>query len=295
MNLLGKIFRKLLLSNPSFWEKYDIQITPDHFYYPVPSSNDIPPNFFERCYECIGINWNYDEQHYYLATVFGKYCVELAPNQNLKMMSSIDAAVYFSLIRHHRPKKIIEIGSGESTRIAASACVANRQDGYPCELICIEPFPNDDLVKGFDGLSGLIKKKVQDMELSVFDDVDVLFIDSSHVVKIGSDVVWEILEIVPRLKPGCLIHWHDIFIPGEYLEEWVRQRLFWSEQYLLRAFLMYNRDFGIIWASNLMNKRSPALIRDVFRGHAMHKYPLSSFWVRRNVLQPLPQDRTLSI
>jgi len=270
----------MLLSYPSFWEKYGIQIVPDHFYFPVPSISDIESKSFRRTSQCLGLDWNINEQENHLDHVFGKYIHELKPRFQQKMISSIDSTIYYSMIRHYRPKKIIEIGGGESTRVAALACVRNLENA-PCELVCIEPFPSKELADGFDGLSRLIKARVQEVSLNEFTECDMVFIDSSHIVKIGSDVVMEILEIVPRVKARCLIHWHDIYIPREYPEEWVKQRLFWSEQYLLRAFLMFNRHFEIIWASQFMYQRNQEQIKKIFQDHGLHDYPISSLWVRR--------------
>lgn len=278
MSLLRKLFRGILIRNPEFWVRYGIQVTPDHFYYPVPSLKDFGPGFFKRVSPCGGIDWNTLEQKRHLTDVFSRYIGEIKPDHSLKMLSSIDSVVYYSMIRSYEPRKIIEIGSGESTRYAA---LAHRTNNSPCELVCIEPYPDDGLLKGLDGVARLIQKKVQDVGIGEFEGCDMLFIDSSHVVKMGSDVLWEILEVLPHLKKGCLIHWHDIFMPGEYPEEFVKNRIFWSEQYLLRAFLMFNRDFEIIWASNYMKVSEPGLVEEFFGEHSRHEYPVSSFWIRR--------------
>lgn len=278
MSLLHKLFRSILIRNPEFWVKYGIQVTPDHFYYPVPSVKDFGLDFFKRVSSCAGIDWNIQEQKRHLKDVFARYMVELKPDYKLKMLSAIDSLVYYSMIRSYKPRKIIEIGSGESTRYAAGA---RKKNDSPCELVCIEPYPDEGFLKGLDSATRLIQKKVQDVSIDEFAGCDMLFIDSSHVVKMGSDVLWEILEVLPQLKKGCLIHWHDIFLPGEYPEEFAKNRLFWSEQYLLRAFLMFNREFEIIWASNYMKIREPGLVKESFGEYSSHDYPVSSFWIRR--------------
>jgi hypothetical protein len=98
----------------------------------------------------------------------------------------------------------------------------NESGGNGCELLTIDPNPSRAIKHGFPGLSAVIEKRVEAVPLSDIVDCDLLFIDSSHVVRIGGDVNYEILEIVPRLKPGALVHWHDILLPGEYWEEWVK-------------------------------------------------------------------------
>ncbi len=258
-----------------------MQVTPDHFYYPVPSLQSLPPGFFERESPCTGLDWALETQRMHLEQTLPPYASEIAPNFSLRMLSSVDAAVYYAMIRRYRPRKVIEIGSGESTHYAALAC---RRNGNPCELVCIDPFPSAALsatMANYKGLGRLIEEKVEDVALTEFANCDLLFIDSTHVVKIGGDVIFEILEVVPLLPVGALVHWHDIFLPHHYPEEWVRQRLFWTEQYLVQAFLLFNRDFHVVWASHFMSQRDPAAIRRAVGAHADHAYPVSSLWVER--------------
>ena len=181
--------------------------------------------------------------------------------------------------RYYKPKKIVEVGCGKTTRIAAKACLKNGRQ-HPCKLVGIEPYPSPEISKGFAGFSRLIQKEVQHVELKEFTDCDILFIDSSHVVKAGSDVVTEILEILPRLKKGTLVHFHDIFMPKEYIRWFPDHRLFFTEQYLFQAFLMYNNSFRVFWASNYM----PLCVNvseTLFEKHMQQDYPVSSFWIQR--------------
>src|SRR5207247_5820903 len=96
---------------------------------------------------------------------------------------------------------------------------------------------------------------------------DVLFIDSSHTVKIGGDVNYLFLEVLPRLKPGVIVHVHDIFLPFEYPREWVRDDFrFWAEQYLLQAFLTFNSEFQVLMANNYLNHSYAKVLRRAFQG-----------------------------
>jgi hypothetical protein len=110
---------------------------------------------------------------------------------------------------------------------------------------------------GFPGLTRLVGTKVQDVPMAVFEELeanDILFIDSSHVVAIGSDTTREVLDIVPRLKPGVLVHFHDIFSPAEYPRGWVlEEHRFWNEQYLVEAFLSFNDRFEILYAGSYLH------------------------------------------
>ena len=164
--------------------------------------------------------------------------------------SGLDAAVLYALVRHLKPRRFIEVGSGFSTLLTALALRRNEADGAPpSEFVAIEPYPLEFL-DGLDGLTKLIVQPVQEVPLSLFDDLgegDVLFIDSSHVLKIGSDVQYLFLEVLPRLRKGVIVHVHDIFLPWEYPQEWVmREERFWNEAYLLQAFLTDNRRVEVL-------------------------------------------------
>jgi hypothetical protein len=129
-------------------------------------------------------------------------------------------------------------------------------------LTFIEPYPDRllGLFKEKDGESTkVVAKKLQDIDLSIFaalQENDILFVDSTHVSKTGSDVNKIIFEILPMLKPGVIIHFHDIFYPFEYLKEWVLgwKGFGWNEAYLLKAFLMYNQQFSILFFNTYLSK-----------------------------------------
>jgi hypothetical protein len=134
----------------------------------------------------------------------------------------------------------------------------------------------------------VLPKKVQEIPLEFFADLeggDILFVDSSHALRSGGDVWWEYCEILPRLKPGVLVHVHDISLPRPYPRVYFEQKLFWTEQYLLQAFLCYNRRFEVVWAGNYFDTRHPGRLQELFPVFADMKlrFPQSepsSFWIR---------------
>ena len=283
MEILRKIIGRLALKLFKVWEFFGLHVVPDNFYYPIPSTRDLDEAVFERESECIGLDWNIDTQKRYLREVFPAFTLEREFQIN-PGLSLVDAAILHCMIRRHKPEKMIEIGSGSSTEIAARACLMNRAEGSPCELIAIEPYPGKALMKGFPGLTTLKRERVQSVGVEAFEECDLLFVDSSHVVMTGSDVNYIQLEILPRLKKGCLIHFHDILLPGEYWRDWVKKRhIFWSEQYLLQAFLLFNHSFEVIWASRYMHLKNEKDIKAVFPffepGPGKHR--ITSFWIRR--------------
>jgi hypothetical protein len=203
---------------------------------------------------------------------------------------AVDAHVYYSLIRYYKPQRIIEIGAGNSTILAGAACLQNQEEtGEPVHLTAIDPFPYELHAGGkVPGLSRMIKSKVQDVDMKLFTSLvngDMLFIDSSHVLKSGGDVQREYLEILPRLNPGVFVHIHDISLPRPYPSTYYEQQLYWNEQYLLQAFLAFNSQFEVIWPGSFMMLNYPEKVCAVFPEFNLmrQQYPNSgptAFWMR---------------
>jgi len=185
-----------------------------------------------------------------------------------------DAIVLHAMLRHLRPRRMIEVGSGYST-----AMTLDTMDGWlgdETELTCIEPYPQllESLFRPGDAdRVRVLGKAVQDVPIETFQELeagDLLFIDSTHVVKAGSDVNYLFFEVLPRLRDGVWIHVHDVFFPFEYPMAWLAEGRAWQEDYLLRAFLMYNRRFEIRWYQqfmwtrhrDLLEAKIPAMVHD---------------------------------
>ncbi len=278
-------------------ERMGIHIVPNHFYEPVPDTRDIPEGFWERPSELIGIDLDEAAQIALLDEFQRKYKTEYdqflnpqsapagfsLPNRSF---SSVDAEILYCMIRHFKPRAIMEIGSGNSTLLSADAILKNsRETGSLATLVAIEPHPSERLEKGFPGLTRVIKAPVQSVPLGEFEmlrENDILFIDSSHVLKTASDVQYEYLEIVPRLGKGVIVHFHDIFLPFSYPKSWVVNELrFWNEQYVLQALLAFNRSFRTLWAGNYMNHKHPSALQQAFGSYSPHGTAPGSFWIRR--------------
>lgn len=172
--------------------------------------------------------------------------------------SWLDSRGLFALLRHWRPHRIIEVGSGYSSLLMAD--INRRFLSGETRIQCIEPYPRPFLRRPEFGIE-LIERKVQELELTIFEQLqagDLLFIDSSHVCKTGSDVTWLFLNVLPRLKPGVRVHIHDIFLPVEYPKQWVlEENRSWNEQYLLHALLMFSNGFKVLFANNYAFLRFP--------------------------------------
>jgi hypothetical protein len=163
--------------------------------------------------------------------------------------SWLDSRTLFVLLNEWKPRRMIEVGSGFSSLLSAD--INRRFLDSSMEFSCIEPYPRDFLRQPIPGLSAVLEKKVEEVPLDYFAQLqrgDILFIDSSHVSKTGSDVNYLFFEVLPRLKPGVRIHVHDIFLPHDYPKEWVLgDNRSWNEQYLLRALLMYSSGFRVLF------------------------------------------------
>jgi hypothetical protein len=171
-----------------------------------------------------------------------------------------DADYWYQFVRTTRPNRIIEIGSGHSTLLTRVAIAGAQSDapGYTCEHICIEPYEMPWLES--EGVK-VIRSRVEDLETTFFGQLeagDVLFIDSSHVIRPQGDVLFEFLELLPKLKVGVVVHVHDIFTPKDYPATWITGEVrFWNEQYLLEAFLSHNSQWQILGALNFLHHHFP--------------------------------------
>jgi hypothetical protein len=270
----------LAQSQPELSDRWGYHIRPIHYYEPLPDFRSITREQTQRKRAFPAIDFRRDDQ-LRLLDELQSYAREL-PETDLvnDYFSGLDAVVYYSLIRHLKPRRIIEIGGGYSTRLASKALSANASG----RLTCIEPYPEERLSDAPFGVH-LVTKRVEDVDVSFFATLeanDILFIDSSHTVKFGSDVCYEFLEILPALKRGVWVHVHDIFFPHDYPAEWLlKRRLALNEQYLLEAFLSFNRDFEIALSNYWLQLECRNEVARLWPHAGSSGAGPSSFWMRR--------------
>lgn len=237
---------------------------PGHFYSPIPDLDAIDRYahtlFDQRLADIPGIDLRTSRQLSLLES-FGAYQHDLPFTDEQRpglrysfsnpYFSYGDAVVLYSMLRHRQPKRIVEVGSGFS-----SAVMLDTNDRFCNRAITmtfIDPFPDRllSLLTGDDAVQHeVISDVVQNVPIELFTDLeagDVLFIDSSHVAKAGSDVVLLVTSVLPQLRQGVLIHFHDVFWPFEYPEDWIRGGRAWNESYLLKAFLQFNAVFSVLF------------------------------------------------
>lgn len=227
-------------------EKMGVHIKRPHFYSPLPTVSELDESLWEETNDA-GIDWN-DDRYLELLGKLSAFTGDFRQivesgrwDPSNPAFSHYDAIIYYCMIRHLKPLRIVEVGAGYSTQLASLAATDTGTS-----ITCVEPYPSDAL-RGLD--VRLLKRRVQDVDMKEFESLrsgDVLFVDSSHVAKIGSDVNHLFLKVLPRLADGVNVHVHDIAIPKTYGAQLTRDLCtFWNEQYVLHAFLMHNSKWDV--------------------------------------------------
>ncbi len=268
-----------------------------HFYSPVvdPAALESQKDRLwpESIPECLGIDFNDASHRRVLKQDFKRFIKDYDYPEQAQDESSfytqnsqfswLDARALFVLLRSLRPSRIIEVGSGFSSLLMAD--VNDRFLESAVDITCIEPYPRDFLRQQLPGLNRVIIQCVQDVPLQTFEQLksgDLLFIDSSHVSKTGSDLNYLMFEVLPRLDRAVHIHFHDIFLPAEYLKEWVLEdNRSWNEQYLLRALLMQTDAYQVTFGSNYAQLKFPELVADALGFDDRRSFGGGSFWIQK--------------
>lgn len=272
-----------------------VGVFPIRYHYYEPQFDNRNLNFSNSSNRSLpGINWNIEGQLSFLS--FLKFSEEVMrmPHEkrfegsefylNNGSFESGDAEYWYQIIRYIKPRKIIEVGSGNSTKIAMQAIKKNVEDdsSYRCKHMCIEPYEQTWL----EGSAvELYRKKVEEIDTEFFlqlESGDLLFIDSSHIIRPDGDILKEQLEIFPSLKSGVIVHIHDIFSPKNYLRKWLLEDVkFWNEQYLLEAFLTHNNDWTVLGALNYLHHNHYLELKKVAPHLNKHREPGSFYMVKK--------------
>ncbi len=249
---------------------------PGHYYSPIPDIADIEAHrtsyFYSARNDITGISLNVANQ---LATVaeFQKFANDYQPAADQSsaalagtrfflangFFESLDAFVLYAMLRHFTPQQLIEVGSGYSSALTLD--VSARCLATPPRLTFVDPEPQRLMAQLNSGdleRATVLAQRVQELDPSRFEQLDrndILFIDSSHVAKIGSDVNFLLFEVLPRLAAGVIVHIHDIFWPFEYPETWYREGRCWNEIYLVRALLSAGSRYEILHFNSYLFQR----------------------------------------
>lgn len=270
---------------------------PGHFYSPVVDVDELrreQARVWPAKPQVLGIDFNDAYHERVLREYFPAFYTDLAyPKRSdgnpltfyvdNDQFSWLDCRALFVLLRAWRPKRFIEVGSGFSTLLSAD--VNSRFLHKSMRICCVEPYPRPELHAPSLGLDRLLVRRVQDVGLGLFDTLgagDVLFIDSSHVAKTGSDVNHLCFEVLPRLRQGVRVHFHDIFFPDDYPKSWaLDQYRGWNEQYVVRALLMYSGHFRVLFSSNYAFSAHTAALGEALREADGAIYGGGSLWIEK--------------
>jgi hypothetical protein len=269
-------------------------LTRKHFYSPIPGSLD--DRVWGSRSPMYGVDMDLDRQLRWVEAITAPYRTEFQPPIPMTgdytyryrngFFEAGDADVLFGMLRSTQPKRVVEFGSGHSTSVIQYALARNSIDGAPCVHEVYDPFAPDYLTKGLvpSKVHGLAAENVGDQVFRDLGAGDVLFVDTSHTVRIGGDVIRIVCEGLPLLSPGVVVHFHDIFLPYQYPRAWFEENEnYWAEQYLLQAFLAFNDDFEVLAGLQALARDRPVELRSLLPALRADSRP-SSCWLRRRPL-----------
>ena len=274
---------------------------PGHFYSPIPSREEVKDSA-DRIFsstDVLDVDLNIDKQFTLLETFKTKRSefpydfLNAKENEELRYRFTkrpqyrySDVMFLYQVMRHLEPQQIVEVGSG-----ASSAVMLDINDLFynsSIKFTFIEPYPERlyEFLRGQDHNNAtIITEKVQDVPMDVFQSLkenDILFIDSSHVSKVGSDVNHIFFNILPRINAGVWIHFHDIFYPFELPMHWILQNgRFWNESYILRAFLMNNDAYEIMLFNTLLHKNYRYWFENEMPECLIDEGDTGSIWIKK--------------
>ncbi|MCH9051632.1 MAG: hypothetical protein IIA72_11205 [Proteobacteria bacterium] len=280
---------------------YNISRTRD-YYSPLPSVSELKVNVkrWDKPNELSGIQYDVDAFKELFLKMLSQYYAEFSKFPEYDEIKAkgfgpgfpaLDALTLYMMIRDRKPKQYIEVGAGLSTYYCSLAAEENRANGYPMQIRCIEPYPYEKL---YD-IPGIIiyDKEVQDIDISFFQELrenDVLFIDSSHILKIDGDIPFLYLEVLPNLNKGVLIHIHDIPFPYNtpYPPDlWIFEQdwpMFWNEAMVLQAFLCFNDKFRIVLSTPLLRFFEESILEEnvpIYESLEQNPNAFSSIWIQK--------------
>jgi predicted O-methyltransferase YrrM len=277
---------------------YGLPVDPLHYYSPLPDIRGLKRRLsrWHHVDTGVGIDWNLDAQ----VAFTERLAASPAAADTIPSLADVTAQGYgpgygdveartlYLVLRQLRPKRVIEVGSGVSTVFTLAALDANRGAGTNASLTCIEPFPRAPL-RGLaaKGAIALDAREVQDADPRLFEVLernDVLFIDSTHVSKKDSDVDFLVLDVLPRLAPGVVVHIHDIPFPFQALpadHPLFDLSILWNEAALVKAFLLFNSAFEVLMCQSLLHVERPDVLKRLAPKYNAATHVPTSLWLRR--------------
>lgn len=289
---------KRAIKSKAFWffQRFGVHILPVHYYSPVPDLRDLKSRqkhwYVES--EMPGIKWDLKAQKVKLKKILSRYVDEIGELPRYDDIAAkgfgqgygpVESAVLYAFLRWLKPKRFLEIGSGISTYYAALAMEKNRLEGSQGTVTCIEPYAPDYFSQ--IRVDTLHRKRLEEVDIALFRNLsrgDMVFIDSTHTVKIGNDVTRFYLDILPRIAAGVTVHIHDIPFPfpTPKPEYWIYEVLaFWSEPALVQAVLQNNNSLAVEFCLSYLHLKDPDFLKSLVSWYdpRIH-YPSSLYWQR---------------
>ncbi|MDB6022025.1 MAG: hypothetical protein JWQ04_1882 [Pedosphaera sp.] len=278
--------------HPEIADRQGYIVTPQVFYSPFPNPQEVDLEKLKEKRDLPGVNFNMEETKNLMGelaklSVETRNFIKNRPPGTLTIWDMTypvaDSATLYAMLRHLKPRNYIEVGCGWSSRCSAAALDRNRVEGHACKATYIDPYPAPHLAEV--KLPGeFLKQKVERIPLERFLQLeagDVLFIDTSHVIKTQNDVEYELIHVLPSLKPGVIVHIHDILTPYDYPVDWTvgpgTQRNGINEQYALECLLSGGEDWEVILPVHLLSKDHRPLLAQLIDADGRP----AAFWIRK--------------
>jgi len=281
-------------------EQLGYELYPRDFYSPIPVVDELPAGLWDGPGEMRGTELSVLTSLANLNNDLLPYLKEFRPPRkrtaNARFwlenghFGSVDAETLYAMVRHLKPSRVFELGSGASSQVIYAAALANASEGSPLAHSIFDPLPyHRGTAQSIPGAT-VHAIRAEELDPALFDELesgDILFIDTTHTVRTGGDVTHVILNGLPRLKPGVTVHVHDIFLPWEYPKHWVVDlRRAFAEQYLLQAFLAFNTEFEVVLANHALARQAPEELGAMIPSfHPGDLHP-ASLWMRRSTPTP---------
>lgn len=266
------------------------------YYSPVPNLELLPEDIWSRRSDLGGVDLGVEAGIELIENELANYAAELdvpsdgpaTPGQFFLKngnYESVDAELLYAMLRARKPRLVMELGSGFTTLLIGEAVRRNHADGVQTQHLAYDPFPRPQILgeeppppTRFEPISAT------DVPLDAFAQLgagDILFVDTTHTVKLGSDVNYIVLDVLPTLAPGVIVHFHDVFLPWEYPREWFEEmQYYWAEQYLLQAFLAFNDEFEVQIPAAAIAQEFPQRLAAVVPSFVPGQRP-GAIWLKR--------------
>jgi hypothetical protein len=275
----------------------DLDVLQRSIYSPIPSLPPPADQIWKHRTSGLDHLFDADKQLQYLAELrpyMNEFNEAIERFPDFKLWNGLyqagDAEALYAVVRTVRPRRLIELGSGYSTYVIAAATERNRSEGNPTNAIAVDPEPRVSLEHVGPNVS-FERRDCRAVPIEEFESLqsgDVLFIDTSHAVKLGSEVNWLLLDVLPRLRSGVHVHVHDVFLPYEYPRYLFEFGSYFNEQYLLQALLTENERWDVLLGlAFLFKEKSPELLdaipslQEPVPGLEVLPYVPAAFWIRR--------------